>query len=89
MAQIKFGLGQIATATPSIIGRLRKALNYLSASIVVFLPFIAERFKTTTDVLTTWLGLIMVGFNFIAEFFGAPITTETVPKDDVTEVKTS
>lgn len=71
MPQIgKFGLKQIGETTPTFIKRLKQALNFLSGSIVVFLPQIAEALHTTTDALTMWMGLFIIVVNFVGMLFG-------------------
>lgn len=89
MADMHFGFQQIAQATPAVIGRIRLVLNFFSGGVVAFLPFIAQEMNTTTDRLTTWMGIFMLCFNSISLMFGVPITGKTVPSEDVTEMKTN
>ena len=89
MADIKFGFGQLNNATPAHIARIKRALNFLSGGIVVFLPFIAVKLHTTSDEVSTWLGLFILTFNFVGLMFGVPISeNESVPGSQVTEVET-
>lgn len=88
MANMHFGFQHIMKATPAIIGRIRLTLNFIAAGIVTFLPFIAQKMNTTTDELTTWLGLFGLAINGFSVMFGVPINTKTVPAEDVTEMKT-
>lgn len=68
--EIKFGRKQFFNDTPVFVKRLRDSLNFFCAGVVVFLPWIAEKLHTTTDDLTTWLGIFMLGFNTVAKMFG-------------------
>jgi len=88
MGQIKFGLSHLDSATPAIIGRIRKGLNYFTGGIVIFIPFLADNLKTTVETLTTWIGIFMLSFNALAEMFGVPLDHSRVPSEDVTEVET-
>lgn len=85
---IHFGFAQIANATPAIIGRAKRALNFFSAGVITFLPFLATQLGTTTDTLATWMGIFMLSFNSLATMFGVPIDSKTTPSEEVTEVET-
>ncbi len=89
MADIKFGFGQIANATPAIIGRIKRGLNFFSGGVVIFLPAIAQQLGTTTDTLATWMGFFILTFNSIATMFGVQLgESQPVDSSKVTEVET-
>jgi hypothetical protein len=70
MKNVKFGFGQIANQTPTAINRTKRALNFISAGIVLYLPQLAQYFHTTTDNLTTVMGLSILGINVVGIMFG-------------------
>lgn len=88
MSDIKFGRKQFGNPTPAVIGRIKRMLNFFSGGVITFLPFLSAQLHTTTDTLATWMGIFMLSFNSLALFFGTPLTDETTPSEDVTEVET-
>lgn len=89
MPEIKFGINQVNKTTPAIVGRLRNGLVFFSGGVVAFLPTIAEALNTTTDKLSAWVGLSMLGLNAVAIMFGVDIQGASVPASKVTEVETN
>ncbi len=86
---VKFGPSQFMNAAPAFIGRIKRVLNFMSAGVVLYLPFLAKQFNTDIDTLTTFLGFFMLAFNSVALFFGVPLSdNEAVKGADVTEVET-
>lgn len=76
MADIKFGVNQIGEKTPKFISALKRALNFFSGSVVVFLPQIATFTHTTIDTLTTIMGLFILVVNTVGIMFGADPDTK-------------
>lgn len=89
-ATMKFGLSQMLKATPTIIGRIKRALNFFSGGIVLYLPQIAIILHTTTDDLAWKIGLFILFFNTFLLMFGVDTTGSpaTMQTSDATEVKT-
>ncbi len=84
----KFGFSQIGNATPAFIGKLRKLMLYCMAGIGAFMPLLVKWTGSDPETLIQTLGFITFGLTGVCEMFGVPITSDTVPAKDVTEVKT-
>lgn len=70
MADVKFGIGQIGERTPKFISALKRALNFFSGGVVVFLPQIAAFLHTSVDSLTMVMGLFILLVNTVGIMFG-------------------
>lgn len=88
MAQMTFGFNQMWKPTPTIVGRIKRALNFFSAGILLYLGFFADKLKVTAEDLSTYMGIFMLFFNTVLLMFGAGQQGDTVPAADATEVKT-
>lgn len=67
---MKFGFNQILVETPKVITAAKRALNFFSGGIVAFLPQVAGWLHTTTDALTTVMGLFILFVNSVGLLFG-------------------
>lgn len=70
MPDVKFGFGQIGADTPKVISLIKRALNFFSGGVVVFLPQIATLFHTSVDTLTTVMGIAILLINTVGIMFG-------------------
>ncbi len=78
MPDVKFGFGQIAAQTPKTISLIKRALNFFSGGVIVFLPQIASLFHTSVDTLTTIMGIALLAINTVGIMFGVdPDSTTT------------
>ncbi len=78
----------ITKATPAFVGRIKNAVNL---GIIGFIPYmgdVATEFNISETRLEVVIALLGIGLNMFAAFFGVPLTGETVPARDVTEIET-
>lgn len=89
MNEIKFGFTQVMKATPTIIGRIRNAMNVSIIGLTPLIGDIAVEFNVSEKKLQLVIAIVVVGLNFISSMFGVPLDGRSVPADKVTEVETS
>lgn len=77
MADVKFGLGQIASQTPKTISLIKRALNFFFGGIVVFLPQLSNAFNIPIDTFTLVMGIIMLFVNTVGIMFGVEPDSQT------------
>lgn len=85
----KVGFNQIRKATPAFILRLRKAVLYATGGIGAFIPLIIKWTGWDAETIVQFGGFSVLLLSGIAELFGVPITTDTVPTEDVASIETN
>lgn len=87
--KFEFGFGQMRKATPAFIARTKRALNFLSGGLLLYLSFIASKIGIPSEDLEKYLGMFVLAFNFVGLMFGVPVDPgEMVPAEKVTEMET-
>lgn len=85
----KWGWSYFNKTTPAFIGKFRKFLIYLMSGVGVIIPIIVKLTNIPAETIMQWGGAaVFVLGGLLSEFWGVKITGETVPSDEVTEVKT-
>jgi len=85
----KVGLSQLKKATPGFIIRLRKAFLYTMGGIGAFIPLIIKWTGWDAETIMQFGGLSILALSAACEFFGVPLSTDTVASKDVTAIETN
>lgn len=88
MATIKFGRQQLGKPTPANIGFAVTIINVIAGAVQVWMMSAKFIPAHVSEVIGGFLGLVILLSNALKPFFGAHITEDTVPVEEVREVET-